>query len=38
MNENEYNAQVKKLLADHKVLIERPNDKTPDTNGIVLIP
>ena len=35
MNENEYEAQVKQLLADHKALIERPNEKTGDTNGIV---
>jgi 4-O-beta-D-mannosyl-D-glucose phosphorylase len=35
MNENEYEAQVKRFLADHKALIERPNEKTGDTNGIV---
>jgi len=35
MNENEYNAQVKHLLAGHEAMIERPNEKTGDTNGIV---
>jgi 4-O-beta-D-mannosyl-D-glucose phosphorylase len=35
MNEREYKERLKQLLTDHKTLIERPNNKTRDTNGIV---
>lgn len=35
MNEREYKEQVKQLLNEHEVLINRPNEKTTDTNGIV---
>jgi len=35
MNENEYKKRVKQLLGEHKALIERPNERTRDTNGIV---
>ena len=35
MNEHEYEERIKQLLAEHEALIERPNEKTADTNGIV---
>ncbi|OHB85521.1 MAG: glycosidase [Planctomycetes bacterium RBG_19FT_COMBO_48_8] len=35
MNEHEYKKRVKQLLAEHKALINRPNEKTTNTNGIV---
>src|SRR4030066_155992 len=35
MNEHEYKKRVKQLLAEHEALIERPNEKTMGTNGIV---
>jgi 4-O-beta-D-mannosyl-D-glucose phosphorylase len=35
MNEREFKERLKQLLTDHKTLIERPNNKTRDTNGIV---
>ena len=35
MNENEYKQQVKLLLDEHEALINRPNEKTTNTNGIV---
>jgi len=35
MHEEEYQERVKQLLTDHNALIERPNVKIRDTNGIV---
>ena len=35
MNEHEYNARVKQLLADHEALVKRPNKKARGTNGII---
>jgi 4-O-beta-D-mannosyl-D-glucose phosphorylase len=35
MTEQEYKERLKQLLAEHEALIERPNEKTADTNGIV---
>ena len=35
MQENKYKERVRRLMADHEALIERPNEKTIDTNGIV---
>ena len=35
MKENEYNERVKHLLTDYEALIEQPNEKTRDTNGVV---
>jgi 4-O-beta-D-mannosyl-D-glucose phosphorylase len=35
MNEREYNEQIKQLLNEHETLINRPNEKTTNTNGIV---
>ncbi len=35
MTENEYKKRLRRLLADYEALIERPNNKAGDTNGIV---
>jgi len=35
MNENEYKKRVEQLMDDHKALIERPNERARNTNGIV---
>ena len=35
MNKNGYKERVKQLMDDHKALIERPNERAKDTNGIV---
>jgi 4-O-beta-D-mannosyl-D-glucose phosphorylase len=35
MQANEYNEHVKQLMANHEALIARPNEKLPETNGIV---
>lgn len=35
MNEREYKERAKQLLVEHEALIERPNEKTTYTNGIV---
>jgi 4-O-beta-D-mannosyl-D-glucose phosphorylase len=35
MNEHEYKKQIGQLLVEHEALIERPNEKTANTNGIV---
>ena len=35
MKGNEYNERVKHLLTDYEALIEQPNEKTRDTNGVV---
>ena len=35
MQETKYKERVGRLMADHEALIERPNEKTIDTNGIV---
>ena len=35
MNEQEYKERVKQLLTEYEALIQRPNKKTTDTNGIV---
>jgi len=35
MNEHEYKERIKELLSEHEALIERPNKRTTDTNGIV---
>jgi len=35
MNEQEYKERVKQLLTEYEALIDRPNDKTTNSNGIV---
>ena len=35
MNKHEYKERIRQLLDDHKALIERPNERARDTNGIV---
>ena len=35
MNKHEYKERIRQLLNDHKALIERPNERVRDTNGIV---
>lgn len=35
MNEQEYKEQVKQLLSEFEALIQQPNKKTMDTNGII---
>jgi len=35
MNERKYKERAKQLLAEHEALIERPNKRERDTNGIV---
>ena len=35
MNEQEYTERVKQLLTEYETLINRPNEKTTNTNGIV---
>jgi len=35
MQKNKYKERVGRLMADYEALIERPNEKTIDTNGIV---
>ena len=35
MQEKKYKERVRRLMADYEALIERPNEKTIDTNGIV---
>jgi 4-O-beta-D-mannosyl-D-glucose phosphorylase len=35
MNEQEYKERVKQLMSEYEILIERPNEKTAYTNGIV---
>jgi len=35
MQKNKYKERIRRLMADYEALIERPNEKTNDTNGIV---
>jgi 4-O-beta-D-mannosyl-D-glucose phosphorylase len=35
MNEQEYKERVKRLLTEYEALIDRPNDKTTNSNGII---